>query len=482
MTTTAPSTDGTPGWYCYGPVPRLAEWDGTAWTGDSHGAAAAPVLAGPPRPFAFLLQPWVRWIVLGQALVILPALLSGGTGVAWWSLVSVVGYAAFLGGSVLVVTRYLALDRLGGMRALTWIGIGSGVVAFGIGFGLEVIASHLFGWASTLWLAGPIEEGGKLFVPVLLLVFGAPRFRIPKVGLYLVLVSSATVGVIEGVEYQVRPEFAWAHLEMALIRPSAELLHVFVAGFAAAVIWLAAWRRGRVVTGAGVVAFLVAAGIHSFHDGIATFGHVDPKAFNASLAQTLGEALAKGTAGALFAAVIAAFCFLLARHGARELTGPEQIAGCPSPWRPQVKSWGCDHPVATDLLAAAPWNPYVQPGYAPGYGQPGYAPGYGQPGYAPGSVQPGSAPGSGPPGYAPPVSAPPAPASAPIPPVPVPAVAGPGVGPSWSPAPPPFPPLPPVPVPAGWYPQGGDPGRIGWWDGSSWTSSLAWNGYDWQQQ
>ena len=437
MTTTAPSTDGTPGWYCYGPVPRLAEWDGTAWTGDSHGAAAAPVLAGPPRPFAFLLQPWVRWLVLGQALVILPALLSGGTGVAWWSLVSVVGYAAFLGGSVLVVTRYLSLDQLGGMRALTWIGIGSGVVAFGIGFGLEVVASHLFGWATTLWLAGPIEEGGKLFVPVLLLAFGAPRFRIPKVGLYLVLVSSATVGVIEGVEYQVRPEFAWAHLEMALIRPSAELLHVFVAGFAAAVIWLAAWRRGRVLTGAGAVAFLVAAGIHSFHDGIATFGHVDPRAFNASLAQTLGEALAKGIGGALFAAVIAAFCFLLARHGARELTGPEQVAGCPPPWRPQVKSWGCDHPVATDLTAV-PWHPYVQSGYL-GYATPTYGyPGYAQPSY--------SDPGHGLPGFGPA-----APAPLPLP-------------------------------PAGWYPQGGDAGRIGWWDGASWTSSLAWNGYGWQQQ
>jgi len=22
-----------PGWYCFRPVPSLAEWDGTAWTG-----------------------------------------------------------------------------------------------------------------------------------------------------------------------------------------------------------------------------------------------------------------------------------------------------------------------------------------------------------------------------------------------------------------------------------------------------------------
>ena len=342
-TDVAPTAAGPepPGWYCYTARAFLAEWDGTAWTGAVHHAAAAPVLPRPDGAFRFVLQPWFRWMALGQALTILPAVLSGTTGNAWWSLISAVGYLAVLVGGVMVVSRYLGLDQVEGRTTLTWIGIGSGIVAYAFGLGLEVATEHLAGWSTTLWLTGPIEEGGKLLVPFLLLAFGARRFALPRVGLHLVLVSGATVGVVEGVEYQVRPEFAWAHLQMAMVRPSAELLHVFVTGFAGAVIWLAAWRRGRAATGAGAVAFLVAAGIHSFHDGIITFFHVTPHSFDATMAQTLGQAVGRGLVGGLFALGLAALLYLLARHGARELTTPVAVATCPVPWRPQIKRWGC---------------------------------------------------------------------------------------------------------------------------------------------
>ena len=337
----APVTDVDPaGWYCVDAKPRLSDWDGEAWTGTSRATAAAPLLSGPPKAFAFVRHRWFRWVVLGQVLVVLPALLSGTTGSRWWSLVAVFGYVAFLAGGVMVVDRYTELGRLDRTRSLTWIGIASGLAAFAVGVGLEIVTEHLFGWAATLWLTGPIEEGGKLLVPFLLLAFGRPRFRLPRVGLYLVLVSGATVGVLEGVEYQLRPDFAWAHLQMAMIRPSAELLHVFVTGFAAAVIWLAAWRRGRPFTVAGLVAFGIAVAIHSVHDGIITFYGVDPRSFDSSLAQTLHEALARGLSGGAFAAGLAAVLYLLARHGARELTPPSDIARCPPPWRPQVKAWG----------------------------------------------------------------------------------------------------------------------------------------------
>jgi len=348
-----------PGWYCFSDQPRLAEWDGTVWTGTTHVATAGPMLPGPPPAFAFLLQPWFRWMAVGQALVILPGLLSGSTGNALWSWLSAIGYLAFLTGSVLLVTRFLELDQLDGMRLLTWIGIGSGVVAFGVGFGLEILSDTAFARPTTLWLAGPIEEGGKLLVPFLLLVFGSRRFAVPRVGLYLVLVCGATVGVLEGVEYEARPDFPWAHLQMALLRPSAELLHVFVAGFAAAVIWLAAWRRGRALTGAGAVAFLVAAGIHSLHNGMITFFHVDPKQFNATLARSLREAIDKGLVGAVPALLIAGLLYLLVRHGARELTGPGDIVPSPPPWRPRIKPWGCDVPY--EDRAPGTWSGHAVP-------------------------------------------------------------------------------------------------------------------------
>jgi hypothetical protein len=398
-----------PGWYCYTARAGLAEWDGTAWTGAVHDAAAAPVLPGPPAAFDFVRRPWFRWMALGQVLTVLPAFLSGTTGSAWWSALSAIGYLAFLVGGVMVVSRYLELDQLAGRTPLTWIGIGSGVVAYGIGFGLEVLTEHLAGWSTTLWLTGPIEEGGKLLVPFVLLAFGARRFGLPRVGLYLVLVSGATVGVLEGVEYEVRPEFAWAHLQMAMVRPSAELLHVFVTGFAAAVIWLAAWRRGRPVTAAGVVAFLIAAGIHSFHDGIITFFHVTPHSYDATLAQTFRQAVDRGLSGGAFALVLAALLYLLARHGARELTPPAAIGTCPPPWRPQIKRWGC-------------------------------------------------VPGPGPTTPTTPIARAPADRRLPPPGVHVPV---------------------PVVAPPGWYPVAGDPGRQGWWTGSSWSIVLRWDGQRW---
>jgi len=427
---TAPRTQATPdppGWYCYSALAGLAEWDGVAWTGRGHAAVAAPVLPGPPGAFAFVRQRWFRWMALGQVLTVLPAVLSGTTGTAWWSWISVVGYLAFLSGAVMVVARFVGLDRVADRRLLTWIGIGSGVAAFGIGFGLEVLVDHVAGWATTLWMTGPIEEGGKLLVPVLLLVFGAPRFRLPPVGLYLVLVSGATVGVLEGAEYESRPGFGWAHLQMALVRPSAELLHVFVAGFAAAAIWLAAWRRGRALTEAGVVAFLVAAGIHSLHDGVITFFHVTPHSFTSSLARTLGQAIDRGLSGGAFALVLAGLLYLLARHGARELTPPGQIATCPRSWRPQLKQWGCDPlPAAGAPLVAwsgsappAPWSA----GPAPAAWSAGPAPAANS-----GTLPPGSAPTTAPPG---------------------------------------------------WYAIGGDPGLQGWWTGAGWTSVHRWDGNRW---
>ena len=390
------------GWYCFSLQPRLAEWDGVAWTGSTHATGSGPLLPGPPAPFAFVRQTWFRWMVIGQALVILPAILSGSSGQALWSWLSVVGYAAFLGGSVQLVGRVLHLDALDGRRSLTWIGIGSGVAAFIVGVGLEILADRGLGWAATLWLTGPIEEGGKLLVPFLLLVFGARRFKVPRVGLYLVLISGATVGVLEGAEYEARPDFPWAHLQMALLRPSAELLHVFVTGFAAAVIWLAAWRKGRAATGAGAVAFLIAMAIHSFHDGIITFFNVDPKSFNSTLAQTLHEALAKGLSGGLFALGLAALFYLLARHGARELTSPGDVATCPPPWRPQIKLWGCDQALVRASKEPLAWSPYGAPGGYGGYGAPGGYGGYGAPvgygGYGPPDIY-GAGTGHGVPGY-----------------------------------------------------------------------------------
>ncbi len=456
-----------PGWYCYRAVASLAEWDGTAWTGDIHYTDRAPELPGPPPPFAFLRQSWLWWLVVGQVLVIAPGVVSGYTGSAAWSWSSIVGYSAFMVGTVQVMVRYLAIDRLPRRGGLTVIGIGCGAVGFAIAFGLESLTLHHIGAVATLWLTGPIEEGGKLLVPFLLLAFGSSRFKDPLAGLYLVLVSGATTGAIEGAEWQARPHYAWFHLQLALVRPAAELPHVFVTGFAGAVIWLAAWRRGRAVTGAGVVAFLIAVAIHSVHDGFITLFGVSPSPSRASIASSLGEAIRLGVSGAVFATGIGIACFLLGRHAARELTRPGAVGYCPPPWRPQIKPWGCVAPMRVEAPAAPV-------GADPYGGVP--------PGGAPPSAYRTTVDRNGPalPSPAPVPSAVP---SLPTAPATVPDHAGlppglPGL------APPPPPPLRPTPAtvaaPPGWYMVDRDPQRMQWWDGTRWSHPVRWDGVAWR--
>ena len=436
-----------PGWYCYRAVPALAEWDGTAWTGSTHASLGSPVLPGPPKPFAFLRQSWVWWMVAGQALVIPPAVVSGVTGNALWSWLSIVGYVAMLIGAVQVMIRHLPVGRLTGLPSLTLIGIAGGILGFAIAVGLELVVDHSFGVTTVLWSTGPIEEGAKLLVPVALLVFGSSRFTNPLAGLYLVLVSGATTGAIEGAEWESRAHHVWLHLQLALVRPAAELPHVFVTGFAGAVIWLAAWRRGRAITWAGVAAFAVAVGLHSFHDGFITLFGVNPQPSPSAIAHSAGEAVGKGLAGALFAVGISIAAFLLGRHGARELSPPSVVAATPPPWRPQIKGWGAVDPDRAQApLPVAGW-------VAPAYGNHG--------GYAPPPVHGGYAPPGAMPTMPPPLAVPDG--------VSVAVATVPGL-------------LAPPTAPPGWYSYPNDRSRLIWWSGTTWLASLYWDGNTWRQE
>jgi hypothetical protein len=179
-----------------------------------------------------------------------------------------------------------------------------------------------------------------------------------------------------------------------------------------------------------MVAFLIAAGIHSFHDGVITVFGVRPRSFDESLAQTFREALGRGLAGGAFAAVLAAFLYLLARHGARELTAPGAVGSCPPPWRPRIKTWGCEPVPVAPAVPVAPvayWSAAALP------------------------IPP-----------APPVVPFRAPAT-------VPAIA-------WVPVP------APTTAPPGWHEVGGDPSRQGWWTGSTWTRLHWWDGNRWRPE
>jgi hypothetical protein len=209
--------------------------------------------------------------------------------------------------------RRVGFDRIARSRRkeiAIW-GVAAGVVGFGFAFGIEVGLPALLGssvkdngWGA---LAGPAEETGKLLIPVILWCRG--RFRLPREGYLLVLVSACAFGVMEGCEYAFGPD-NWTP-----IRPLFELLHPLLTGFVAAVAWQAAWRRPSIFTAAGIGAWLVAMLAHSTNDFI-----------------VLDKSQVKLLSGiSLFVFIV---MYLLQKHSARQLVPPDKVGEVSPRWRP----------------------------------------------------------------------------------------------------------------------------------------------------
>lgn len=163
-------------------------------------------------------------------------------------------------------------------------------------------------------------------------------FKDPRAGLLLVLTSAAFFGVAEGLFYSINAK-DYGVLSEAITRPVAEMGHPYMTGIAAAVIWLAAWRSGKVVTRAGILAWIVVMALHSVHDGISTFGSSDNQ--NITTFDSINQEFWRLSIGsAVFATVWVILMYLATRHTARELPPPDALPDNPAHWRPQQKSWG----------------------------------------------------------------------------------------------------------------------------------------------
>ena len=316
----APGRYPVPGHHHKGVVERA--WDGDVWLAESGPAPAGTRLPHHKRHlFGFLRgQGWkltltlvlclgiasALWSqdrhanVVGGVQVLLPVFSLAGTAVAMLALLY------FLNGRV-------GFDRISRSRRkeiAIW-GVAAGVIGFGFAFGIEVGLPQLVGsnfkdhgWGA---LAGPAEETGKLLIPVILWFRG--RFRLPREGYLLVLISACAFGVMEGCEYAFGPD-NWTP-----IRPFFEMLHPIITGFVAAVAWQVAWRRPSIFTAAGIGAFVVAMLAHSTNDFI-----------------VLDKSHMKALSGiSLFVFVV---MYLLQKHSARQLVPPDKVGAVSPRWRP----------------------------------------------------------------------------------------------------------------------------------------------------
>jgi len=333
MSTEAPSSHALPAAGPY-PVPthdrkQVVErnWDGEVWTDQVQPAPEGTTLPGYKKHFFGFLRHG-GWKIL---LVVIVAI--GIAGACWADdrKADVVHGVQILGVPFAALATYLTMvaflrfigtrvgfDRisLDTRRQIVKWGIISGVIGFALAFAVEVFVPKVFGesikddpgWSA---LAGPAEETGKLLIPVILWIKG--RFRLPREGYLLVLISAAAVGVMEGTEYAVQPK------EYQPMRPVLEIMHPLLTGFVAAVAWQAAWKARTIFTGAAIGAWFLAMAAHSTNDVIVLTHHVD-------------GSVAKLTN--LISIAVIVLMYVLQKHSARQLVPPDNVGRVSPRWRP----------------------------------------------------------------------------------------------------------------------------------------------------
>ncbi len=261
-------------------------------------------------------------------------------------------------GFTLIFWPHMQFRRLPSLGKLLAWGLLSGFVAVGLATGIEgyLEPDLKVPFAVDLWASGVIEETSKILVPILLWIFGKGLFRDPRAGFLLVLVSGSVFGAIEGAQYLLAGGENSAPA-MAVMRPVAEATHPVWTAIAATMIWFAAARLGRLVTWVGFVGWLMAAGLHSLHDGLLSFsasGTQNDASAGIQLA-SVGVALASGAVVALYGALwLVIVYFVLKSYAARELTPPTAISANPPGWRPRMSQWAMPKAsVAKEPVAAS---------------------------------------------------------------------------------------------------------------------------------
>lgn len=293
----AQQSDSEPaaGMYPSGHAGVAREWDGEIWASVQGEDPTASELHAPRRASNLFgrLPFWL--VVIGVSLGVVLALFSAHTHPQNMWLAALAGLAT-VGGTVLAaliaLQRKLAIRNLPSWRTATWWGIISGGVALGVAYVFETLFRDVVTKSAELELlmAGPIEELGKLLLPVILLLSGMKWAQSTRLGVWAVAVSGGVFGIVEGIKYSMglAPESSAASmpkldstglsqstvdmvlaLAQTLPRGVVELMHVFVTVGAAVLIWVAARKAHRVALTI-LVAWLLAAAIHSFNDGIIT--------------------------------------------------------------------------------------------------------------------------------------------------------------------------------------------------------------------
>lgn len=346
------------GWYPYAKPDLTAEWSSQFWTGQTRPESGIDLPRPKRHPFGFLGRLWFWLFVVGWAYIIaVPAAIAkwapgvhphGDKALELWLAMAaiLVGFAATAIAFYLFVGQFVPFRQVPNKHATIWIGIGSGAIGFTIAAYIESFWEESVGISSagTDWLAGPVEETMKLLVPLILWLAMGRFLRNPVNGFLVVFVSASTLGALEGVLYVANALHTDELILMTLARPFAEIAHPLWTGAAAAVIWVAAARAKRLFTWSGLVAYLLAAFAHSFHDGVGSFlPHADT-----DRKPTAAEIPTLAVASLVTTVVVAVVFYYIFRIASREVVPPTATAENPEGWRPRVHRWGLKRPSSSE--------------------------------------------------------------------------------------------------------------------------------------
>lgn len=338
MATPSIATAPAAGTYPTGRAGVSRAWDGQAWSGPAVADPDAPDFVWHRRPWAVPAHPlfWLTLvsIIVGCALAAL--YLSSKATPALWA-AGLVGTGGPMVAFVVYVTRRTALRQtIATGPWVLWAVIGA-AVALPFAYFVEGALPLQGAWEG---LAGPIEEVGKLLVPVALFLLG--RYRDPRAGLALALGVGALFGVVEGIEYvALAPESGlrvhhpdpvahalseYSPVIMVLQRAFMELVHPMLVGFVVSVAWRYARVKGHFwLPLAG--AWAAAAILHALIDSAVG----ERSQVNSSLA----------AAAVVGAVVIVILIYpLVFRRAAAQLPPPDALESNPPPWRPRIPPQG----------------------------------------------------------------------------------------------------------------------------------------------
>jgi len=240
----------------------------------------------------------------------------------------VIGVLGVLGALLWMMFRRLHLHEVISFAELNLWGVGGGFVALLVAVAIEGGVAALIHHETptqALGIAGPVEETAKILVPVILYLVG--RYRDPRAGIALALVSGAVFGLFEEASYLLRQadltqlvsgsEIHLPDVLNMLFRPFVELFHVVLTGFIAAVAWRAGWVRAKFWP-ALVGGWLLAAVLHSGYDVI------DGLSQRVPFIEVISPA------------IILITYFVVFRGSARQLPPPAALATNPPAWRPTL--------------------------------------------------------------------------------------------------------------------------------------------------